>query len=292
MLAIAGRQKQVARSDQLWDLGFSRQAVSRRVVARRLFVIHPGVFALHPPPYTRDQLRLAAVFAGGPDSLVSHWGSASLQGLADHSPPLIAITNRTGRGSRCPTLTVHRSQVDPRDRRMVRGIPCTSAARTIIDIAPTASLTALEALLLAADSLHLLNRGRLEALLDERHGRPGTRKLRSLITDEPVEARNANERRLFSICREFGLPLPLVNHRIHIGDRTFYADFCWPDLHLIIEADSWRWHGGRTAHEGDADRVQLLSLAGWRIVRFTRDQIRNRRAETGRRLAALARFPR
>ena len=52
---------------------------------------------------------------------------------------------------------------------------------------------------------------------------------------------------MFSICREFGVERPLTNHRIDVGDRTFYADFCWPELGLIVEADSWRWHGGRLA---------------------------------------------
>ena len=79
----------------------------------------------------------------------------------------------------------------------------------------------------------------------------------ALISDDPPELRSKNELRMFSICREFGVERPLTNHRIDVGDRTFYADFCWPELGLIVEADSWRWHGGR------------------------------QRAETGRRLVAL-----
>ena len=182
---------------------------------------------------------------------------------------------------------MHRAAIDPHDRRAFRGIPCTSAARTIIDVAPTAPLDALEDLLLAADSKQLLNRRRLEVLLRERGGRAGTRKILDLITDDPVELRSRNERRMFSICRELGVPLPLTNHRIDTAGRTFYADFCWPDLHLIVEADSFRWHGGRSAQESDADRDQLLSVVGWRVVHFTRNQIKNRRAETSRRLLAL-----
>lgn len=92
---------------------------------------------------------------------------------------------------------------------------------------------------------------------------------------------------MFSICRTFGIPLPLCNHRIETAGRTFFADFCWPDLHLIVEADSWRWHGGRLASESDADRDQLLSINGWRVVHFTRNQIRHHRSTTGHRLAAL-----
>lgn len=140
---------------------------------------------------------------------------------------------------------------------------------------------------MAADSLRILNRTRFEQLVGERRGQPGIASLTALITDDPAETRSKNERRLLSVCREFGVPLPLVNHRIEVPGRTFIADFCWPELRLIVEADSWRWHGGRLAAEGDADRAQLLALAGWRVVRFTRDGIKNARAETGRRLLAL-----
>ena len=137
---------------------------------------------------------------------------------------------------------------------------------------------------MAADSMRILNRRRLEELVAEH----GSRHLSTLIGDDPRIMRSRNERRLFSICREFGVPLPETDYEIRTSGRTFYADFCWPSLRLIVEADSWRWHGGRLASERDADRDQLLALAGWRVVHFTRDQILRRRAETGRRLAALA----
>lgn len=140
---------------------------------------------------------------------------------------------------------------------------------------------------MAADASRKLNRGRLEALTAAHGGQPGIPRLLSLITDDPVETRSRNERRLFSICREFGVPLPKVNHRIEAAGRTFIADFCWPELRLIVEAQSWRWHGGRSAAESDADRAQLLAMAGWIVVEFTRAQIKNGRGETGRRLLAL-----
>lgn len=91
---------------------------------------------------------------------------------------------------------------------------------------------------------------------------------------------------MFSICRQFGVARPLTNHRIELSNRRYYADFCWPELGLIVEADSWRWHGGRLATERDRERDQLLAIAGWRVVHFTRAQILARE-ECGRRVAAL-----
>jgi hypothetical protein len=149
------------------------------------------------------------------------------------------------------------------------------------------SIGELEELLLAADSLGKLSRRRLEELLGERRGQPGAARLRELITDDPAETRSKNERRMLRICRRFGIPRPLANHPVEAGGRRYVADFCWPDLRLIVEADSWRWHGGRLKTERDRDRDQLLTIAGWIVVHFTRSQIKNEPAEVGRRLLAL-----
>ena len=75
-----------------------------------------------------------------------------------------------------------------------------------------------------------------------------------------------------------------------MGDRLFIADFCWPDLHLIVEVDSWRWHGGRQAGEDDADRGQILATVSWNVVRFTRDQVKRQGERTGCRLLAITKL--
>ena len=283
----AARQKQLITEAQLESAGLSRRGARKRSAARRLFRLHPRVFALHPPPYGQHQRWLAAVLACGPASALSDLPAAALHGLLEKPPTFAHVSNPTGAGRSLQGIVVHRRKIARCDLTIRHGIPCTSVTRTIVDLAATPGPSMLEDLLLAADSSRLLNRRRLGELLHERRGRAGAARLRSLVTDDPVEARNVNERRLVSICREFGIPAPLVNHRIDVAGRTFYADFCWPDLRLIVEADSWRWHGGRTAAEYDRDRDQLLSIAGWRVVHFTRDQIHRGRRETGRRLLAL-----
>jgi very-short-patch-repair endonuclease len=148
---------------------------------------------------------------------------------------------------------------------------------------------ALEDALIAADSLRILNRPRLEELVGERAGRPGISRLAALIAADPVETQHRNERRMFSICREFGIPRPLTQYRVDVSGRTFFADFIWPDIPLVVEFDSWRWHGGRSRTERDRDRDQLLAIAGLPTVRFTRDQVVHQRGKTGNRLVALTR---
>jgi very-short-patch-repair endonuclease len=47
------------------------------------------------------------------------------------------------------------------------------------------------------------------------------------------------------------------------------VDFCWPELRLAVEIDSWKYHGTRTAHRRDRRRSTALQLAGWTVIRFT-----------------------
>jgi very-short-patch-repair endonuclease len=56
-------------------------------------------------------------------------------------------------------------------------------------------------------------------------------------------------------------------HRPDHGSCT--VDFYWPQQHLIVETDSWRFHSTRTAYEHDRARDAALITAGHRVVRFT-----------------------
>jgi hypothetical protein len=289
---VSRRQKHLVILPQLLDAGLSKRAAQDRVAAGRLHRLHPGVYALHPPPYSRQQLWLAAVFAGGTGTALSDLCAASHLGIWDEPPPLTAhITNESGRGRSLGGITVHRRKLQRTDVLVAGDIPCTTPTRTVVDCAAALGDDDLEDLLLAADAKRSLNRRRLDELIAMRAGQPGTGRLRRLITDDPVETKSKNERRMRAICRRHGVPPPIANHPVEAGGRAFVADFCWPELKLIVEADSWHWHGGRGATEQDTDRDQLLAIAGWSVVRFTRDQIKRHPGEVGRRLLALTRRP-
>ena len=285
---LGGEQKQLLRIEQLIELGLSQRAVHDRVVSRRLFLVHEGVFCLHPPPYSRRQRYLAAVYACGRGTFISDMAAAWLLGATESPPPKPIVTNRTGAGRKVDGFEVHRRAVEARDVFKWQGIPCTRPERTVLDCAAGASIEQLEELLMALDSKRpRLDRARLETLVAAHAGARGIRNLRFLITDDPKETDSLNERRMLRICRRFGVPDPETQHEIRTAGRTFRADFCWPELRLIVEADSWRWHGGKLKSEDDTDRDQLLAIAGWIVVHFTRNQIRLEPRETGRRLVAL-----
>ena len=51
-------------------------------------------------------------------------------------------------------------------------------------------------------------------------------------------------------------------------------DFAWPAQRLIVEIDGREWHTGRDAFQRDRRRQNALIDAGWRVIRFTVDDVR------------------
>ena len=71
------------------------------------------------------------------------------------------------------------------------------------------------------------------------------------------------------MCAEHALPRPTVNVRI----GRFVADFLWAEERLIVETDGHASHGTRAAFEADRVRDAELTVAGYRVVRFTYRQV-------------------
>ena len=73
------------------------------------------------------------------------------------------------------------------------------------------------------------------------------------------------------MVRHAELPRPELNKRM--GRRM--PDFLWRPQRVIVEVDSWRWHGDRHAFESDTDRHARWVAQGWTVLRVTPKQIRD-----------------
>lgn len=80
---------------------------------------------------------------------------------------------------------------------------------------------------------------------------------------------------LLHICAA-GLPEPVTQHRFH-PVRRWRADLAWPDARLLVEVDGATWAQGRhtrgKGYEGDCEKTNAATLMGWRVLRFTRQQV-------------------
>jgi very-short-patch-repair endonuclease len=64
---------------------------------------------------------------------------------------------------------------------------------------------------------------------------------------------------------------PQVN--IRGPDIVARPDLVDEDLRIVLEADSFQWHGGRTQLSSDARRYDLLVVSGWIVLRFSYEHV-------------------
>jgi very-short-patch-repair endonuclease len=157
------------------------------------------------------------------------------------------------------------------------GIPVTSVHRTIFDLAATASVDEVVAMIKEAEYLNRWDRLSLPDLLSRYPGKRGSRKVRfaldRIVEEPPGRTRSKLEERFSPFLRRHRLPLPLFNDWILLGPKRFQVDCHWPHLHLIVELDGWEGHSTRSAFQDDRARDRALHAAGFSVVHLTWNQL-------------------
>ena len=77
------------------------------------------------------------------------------------------------------------------------------------------------------------------------------------------------EVRLAKLLIGAGLPAPVQQHPVSLGNRTVRIDLAYPDLMIAIEYDGWEFHSPRSAFDTDRARGNKLELREWTVLRFT-----------------------
>jgi very-short-patch-repair endonuclease len=173
---------------------------------------------------------------------------------------------------RRPGVVVHRGRaLAPDEVEAVHGIPTTSPARTLLDLAGAVCLRELEQMIARADRRGLTSRDALLAGVARRPGRPGVRALRTLLRegDGPSLTRSEAEAQLLALLRRGRLPRPEVN--VVLGPHEI--DLLWRAQRLAVEVDGFAFHAARRAFEDDRRRDGDLAARGYRVVRVTWRQI-------------------
>jgi hypothetical protein len=276
---------------QLVEMGLEVRLVDKRVAAGRLHSVHQGVYAVGHPLLSRDGHRMAATIACGPHAILSHRSAAALWGLRSDSRNRLDVT-APGRRGRAPAgIDAHRDgSLRPLDRAEVRGIPCTSVARTLLDLAAVASPRELRNAVTQAEVERVFDLAAMRELIERSRRRRGVARLRRAIAEhDPRDerARGEHERRFLEFCRHSGLPLPAVNVPLVIDGVQIEADFLWREARLVVEADDRYSHLTVTAFEKDRRRDQRLKLAGWEVIRCTWRQVLDDPEELSRTLRVL-----
>ena len=291
----AARQHALVTLEQARIWGYTEDAIRRRVDAGRWRRVRHGVYLVNGAPETWEQAALAAVLASGPEAVASHSTAAVVWGLPNvrHEVTFEVSTPRPRR-VRQPGVRVHRTmKFLEMEHEIRRQIPVTSVARTLVDLSGSMSVQQLG---IATDfarrerELRLVDLQRCIAGLAPARGRKPTRihaVLRARL-ERHDETDSGLEMRVLRAIVNAGLPEPVQQYRVHIGNHWRRIDLSYPELKLAVEVDGWTHHGPRSAFDADRARDNELAIIGWDRLHFTSSFTDSQIGETvAAKLAAL-----
>jgi hypothetical protein len=226
---------------------------------------------------------MAVVLAVRP-SVASHLSAGWLWGLLRYRPETIHVTAATQRHPR-RGFVVHTAELAAGDIEEVEGIPVTSIARTLLDLASMLHADQLERALRRAEELGLFDLGPIDELLGRCGHHPGAGPLRralEIYRDEPEFTRSGLERGFLKLVKKAGLPTPSMNFVV----AGFELDAYWEAERFAVELDVYETHGTRQAFETDRKREDDLLLIGVETIRVTGPRLRREPKATVERVAA------
>ncbi|RZT57460.1 hypothetical protein EV140_2578 [Microcella alkaliphila] len=232
-----------------------RRLISREVARGRLVRVARGAYlpshvwaSLDEDARYRAIVHAAATGRLASDELICHRSAAALWRLPSFEPwPATVHTVRPARGQgRRNGIVVRHVSAQPDPGAEVDGLPVTSLARTVTDVASTESLAngliAVDAALRgqreASWARPPLARELLVETAQARALNAGrTRALRVVSMGDPRSA-SAGESLLRATLHLLGIP-PAEPQVRFVGDsgRVYYVDLYWPDQDFVLEFD-------------------------------------------------------
>jgi very-short-patch-repair endonuclease len=241
----------------------SRGDLDRALRAGDIVRVARGRYALA----VLDEARQAAARIGGVLALTSaalHYGWA-VKNVPDRPQVMV------GRGRRVDKpgcgVDVHRAELradDVEDGVTTRDVTLAHCLRRLpFD----------EALAIADSALRDgVPRSMLSRIADDARG-PGSPQMRRVAQCACPDAANPFE----SVLRSIAIDVPglSVQPQVTIREPDIVArpDLVDRGLRIVMEADSFEWHGARAQLSADARRYDLLVVNGWLVLRFSYEHV-------------------
>lgn len=283
----AARQYGLITRSQALAVGLSKDQIFRFTDHGKWLRVMAGVYRSASAPTTWPQPLMAATLWADGKAIASHRAAASLWELDGFGPcielsGLVGLTPPDGIAYH-RVRRLHRADVARRT-----GIPVTTIARTLLDLAGMVTGRTLERALDQALRTRLMRLAELRWCL-ERNGRRGRRDVASLElllrdrgafgpTDSPLESDVAG------FLRKRGFP-PHVRGFDLVADGRIVAqlDFAWPAQRVALLVQS-AFHRDPRNYERDQMVENLLDLHGWTRVRATNKLLGERPGDLARLL--------
>ena len=260
---------------QLHSLAGSGQLVK---VRRGVYATSSVMARAETDPGLRHALDVVAVReTRGGKGVASHHSAAQLLRLSLlYVPPPGNVTLTVPPGTRVSDyartgVICHAAHVPNEHVTKLYGIPATTAARTVVDIARTASF--MEGVVAADSALYERHTSKTELrrVLVRYDRWPGISRARQVVEFADGLAESAFESCARVVFHEQQLPPPELQVHISGRDRTVIArvDFFWRRYSVIAEADGLLKYDSGERAIAELKRDRLLREAGYEVIHFT-----------------------
>ena len=264
--------------------GLRVDAVDRRVAWGTFREATPRVLVSTAAPDTFEQRAMVAKLDAGPGSAVSVVTAVAYFGLPGFDLEPIHVS-RPRRDDRRPSDGVvwHHPRLLPSHHLLVldNGLTLTTPARALADLfaVPKMHVQRVERAIDTARSSRLTNHALLRKMADEwcERGREGSTALRDYLERKPVDwvpAASNVARRFIQLIVDAGMPEP--RSEVNVGDEIAWlgrVDCLDPELPLVAEIDSERFHAAPLDAEADEHRDEGMNRGGFRVERFTESEV-------------------
>jgi hypothetical protein len=277
---LARRQHGVFTRRQAAEVGFTSSEVDGRVRRAEWVSVDHGVYRSAETADSWKQRLMAACLVG--PAVASHRAAAALWELVGIPPDVVEVTAVRHRRRKRYDVVWHESvRLEERCVTEIDGIPVTDPTRTILDLGAVVDVTRLLAALDDATRRKLISldglRHELERWDPRRRGSARVRRAVAARLGEPVPASEL-ETEFCALVDSYELPHPCRQWPVRADDGLVLArvDFAYPAARLVIEIDGLRFHGGPDDWRADLKRQNVVMSRGYRVLRFTADDIRSR----------------
>jgi hypothetical protein len=278
--------------DELRTLDLSPDDIDYRVDVGRLHRKYKKVFAVGRPDLPLDGVFLAAVLACGPRAKLSFISALRKWDLRGGGAYRIDITAPRSIKPK-KGIRLHRPlSLDDLETTEVGGIPITTVAQTLLDVAAPAYRLNMGKLLHESIVQELFDLNAIARVLARNPTAPGARRLADALIEEVPFTRSDLEDATLELFRSFSVPEPECNAWVSDGEKLVEADFVWRESGAIVEVDGWRYHQSRWRRRQDAAKTTALEAQGWRVRRFSEFEVAGTPAQVAATTLAAIRGPR
>ena len=288
---LARSQHSLVTLHQTLDAGMSHESAKRRLAAERWELLYDGVYRIAGAVETYPQRLLAACLGIGPEAGASHRAAAILHGILTYKEPPIEVTTTRARSPELDGVVVHRlADLSRLWVQQIDGVPCTSVARTLVDLGAVCRVSTVEAAFDRAVGRRLVTPREVRRMMVAvaRQGRRGVGTIRQLLEyrSEDMPA-GVLEARMSSLLARASLA-PLVPEfvvRDENGGFIAVVDFADPKCRIAVEVDGYEAHSSPRAQRRDKARDRALLDAEWIPVHFDWEQVDKRMPIVAREIA-------